>query len=244
MTQIPFFTYKAVTLTLISVTRFSCLQSKLTKIVMQGIAIIILSALSLHVQEIPIRSHGSAATGFQYISFDMDPFHRLTSHKISSSAVDSMEDCAMRCVMQWKRCFSFNLGNSTTNKQCCELISTDKYNSIANYSHSDNFHHFFKKVSIERKLWHHFLMVPKFLISTDNLSWRDGYLHWRTMAGKVWTTVLFLSANHQGRRKVIFVNFFVFFCNSDWAILLPWLRAVATSPLYSQAMNACEKEIN
>ena len=119
---------------------------------MQGIAIIILSALSLHVQEIPIRFHGSAATVFQYISFDLDPFHRLTSHKISSSVVDSMEDCAMKCVMQWERCLSFNLGNSTTNKHCCELISTDKYNSIANYSHSDNFHHFFKKVSLERKL--------------------------------------------------------------------------------------------
>ena len=139
------FYVKAVMLTLISVTRFACLQSKLTQIVMQGIAIIILSALSLHVQEMPIRSHGSAATGFQYISFDLDPFHRLTSHKISSSAVDSMEDCAMKCVMQWKRCLSFNLGNLTTNKQWCELISTDKYNSIANYSHSDNFHHFLKR---------------------------------------------------------------------------------------------------
>lgn len=204
MTQIPFFTYKAVTLTLISVTRFACLQSKLTKIVMQGIAIIILSTLSLHVQEIPIRCHGSAATVFQYISFDLDPFHRLTSHKISSSVVDSMEDCAMKCVMRWERCLSFNLGNSTTNKQSCELISTDKYNSIANYSHSDNFHHFFKKVSIERKLWHHFLMVPKFLISQLTIfleDRRDGYLHWRTMAGKVWATVLILSANNRRSQK-------------------------------------------
>lgn len=202
---------------------------------MQGIAIIILSALSLHVQEIPIRCHGSAATVFQYISFDLDPFHRLTSHKISSSVVDSMEDCAMKCVMRWERCLSFNLGNSTTNKHCCELISTDKYNSIDNYSHSDNFHHFFKKVSIERKLWRHFLMVPKFLISQLTIFLEETVIcideRWPKkyelpFCSWVQTT--------EGRRKVIFVNFFVFstiqieqFCyhgNVQWRLLLSTRR--------------------
>ena len=66
----------------------------------------------------------------------MDTSHRLTSHKISSIVVDSMEDCAMACFVQ-RECFSFNLGNpSKAGKHECELLRTDKYNSNSTCSHS------------------------------------------------------------------------------------------------------------
>ena len=78
----------------------------------------------------------------------MDAFRRLTSHKIYSTFVDSMEDCAMACLVHWE-CLSFNLGiQLTAGKQECELIRTDKYNSNSTYSNTSNFHHFFVSVSL------------------------------------------------------------------------------------------------
>ena len=85
-----------------------------------------------------------------YCNYSVDAFHRLTSHKIYSTFVNSRVDCAMACVTHWE-CLSFNLGiQMTAEKQECELIRTDKYNSNSTYSNSSNFHHFFVSVSLKK----------------------------------------------------------------------------------------------
>ena len=107
------------------------------------------SVLFLRSIQFTVQSEGSG--GFRYFDFDVEAFHRLTSHKISSSVVDSMEDCTFACLAHWE-CFSFNLGNPILKKYDCELIRTDKYNSKSTYNHSKDFHHFFIRVSIEMKI--------------------------------------------------------------------------------------------
>ncbi|KAL9984567.1 hypothetical protein ACROYT_G006877 [Oculina patagonica] len=97
--------------------------------------------VGLFLRTIQFSAH--ARDSFRYFDYDVDAFHRLTSHKISSVVVNSMEDCAMACLAHWE-CFSFNLGNLTmAGKHECELIRTDKYNSNSTYSNSNDFHHFF-----------------------------------------------------------------------------------------------------
>ena len=82
-------------------------------------------------------------------------------------------------------------------------------------------------------------MVANFL-DLNNLSWGRRSFALSNDRGKVWATVLFLSAIMH--RKFIHVNFFVFFCYIsrtgivcwDPEMLLPWQRYVTTSPLYWQ----------
>ena len=83
-------------------------------------------------------------------------------------------------------------------------------------------------------------MVAKFL-DLNNLSWGRRSFALSNDRGKVWATVLFLSAIMH--RKFIHVNFFAFSsCYIsrtgtvcwDPEMLLPWQRYVTTSPLYWQ----------
>ena len=84
-------------------------------------------------------------------------------------------------------------------------------------------------------------MVAKFL-DLKNLSWGRRSFALSNDRGKVWATVLFLSAIMH--RKFIHVKFFVFFCYIsrtgtvcwDPEMLLPWQRYVTTSPLYWQCL--------
>ena len=108
-------------------------------------AIVFLFAV-LFLWSIQFTIHCSDSTAFRSFNYDVVAFHRLTSHKISSSVVDSMVDCAFACLVHWE-CFSFNLRNPIAKKYDCELIRTDKYNSQSTYNRSKDFHHFFIKVS-------------------------------------------------------------------------------------------------
>ena len=111
---------------------------------MKGAIVFLFAVLFLWSTQFTI--HCSDSTDFRSFNYDVDAFHRLTSHKISSSVVDSMEDCAFACLAH-RECFSFNLGSLIAKKYDCELIRTDKYNSKSTYSHSRDFHHFFIRVS-------------------------------------------------------------------------------------------------
>lgn len=106
--------------------------------------------IGLFLRSIQFTIQTRDSSGFRYFDYDVDAFHRLTSHIISSVVVNAMEDCAMACLVHWE-CFSFNLGNPmTAGKHECELIRTDKYNSNSTYSHSKDFHHFFIRVSVAK----------------------------------------------------------------------------------------------
>ena len=111
---------------------------------MNGTIIFLFLVFSLYSIQFTTQSEGSG--GFRYFNFDVEAFHRLTSHQMTSSVVDSMEDCTFACLAHWE-CFSFNLGNPIAKKYDCELIRTDKYNSKSTYNHSKDFHHFFIRVS-------------------------------------------------------------------------------------------------
>lgn len=110
---------------------------------MKNVMVFLLVGLFLQSLQFSIQTRDS----FRYFDYYVDAFHRLTSHKISSAAVNSMKDCAMACLVHWE-CFSFNLGSpAIAGKRECELIKTDKYDSNSTYIYSSNFHHFSIKVS-------------------------------------------------------------------------------------------------
>ena len=115
---------------------------------MQDIPVVIFICLFL--RAILFTAYANDSSTCTYFNFNVETFHRLTSHKISSVVVHSMEDCAMACLEHWE-CFSFNLGNTASDGHGmheCELIRTDKYNSNSTYDSSKDFHHFFVKVSV------------------------------------------------------------------------------------------------
>ena len=112
--------------------------------------LVVVIFIGLFLQTIQFKDSSSAVT---YFNFNVETFHRLTSHKISSVVVNSMEDCAMACLEHWE-CFSFNLGNTMSDGSYeCELIRTDRYNSNSTYNSSKDFHHFFVKVSVLTFQW-------------------------------------------------------------------------------------------
>ena len=91
-------------------------------------------------------------------------------------------------------------------------------------------------------------MVARFL-DQNNLSWQRQHLHRRMMQerhGLRWATVFFLSAIRH--RKVIHVNFFIFFCHIcrttvywDPGILLAWQSDVNNfSSLHKAKQHKCQ----
>ena len=108
--------------------------------------------IGLFLRAIQFTAYANDSSTFAYFNIDVETFHRLTSHKISSVVVNSMEDCAMTCLEHWE-CLSFNLGNTSDGSYECELLRTDRYNSNSTYNSSKDFHHFFVKVSVLTFQW-------------------------------------------------------------------------------------------
>ena len=81
--------------------------------------------------------------GVVYSGFKADPFHRVTSHLITSMTVPNLTLCSFNCLKNLE-CVSFNFGNRVNGWHACELLRTDKYNSRSSYLPSGDFHYFYQ----------------------------------------------------------------------------------------------------
>ena len=93
----------------------------------------------------PLRRGNS---GFMYALFLPKDFHRLQNSLITSYSVVRVQKCLSLCLHNLG-CVSVNYGvNQTNGFYPCELLEKSMYESPQNLVETQNFHHYYLRVSL------------------------------------------------------------------------------------------------
>ena len=84
--------------------------------------------------------------GVSFASFVKASSVKLNVTTLTSLKVSELEECAFECIDN-KECYSVNFGGTLGGKYSCELLGTDRFRESSKLVDSEEFDHYYIKVS-------------------------------------------------------------------------------------------------